>query len=407
MWKKQLLRGVGWVVGMRFVIRGLSFAKNIFLARLLSPDDFGAFAVAAITLSLLEILTETGINTVLIQKKEGMESLLPTAWIVSILRGFLIGLVLLILSPLVASYFNNPSALALLQLGSIVSVVRGFINPAIVTLVKDYQYKKEFALRSLTFLVDSGVAVILAYITQNPTSMLYGILAGAIFELLWSHLFVFPSVKLGFSKEIAGQILSKGKWMSLTGISDYLLQNGDTILVGRVLGPVSMGLYQVGYQLSVMPVSEVSSVLSKVVFPIFVKQQKDEMQSYFWKILLFTAALISLWSLILLLFGEYVVLFILGDKWLEAAPLVSVLGVLALVRSINLVFYAPLLALEKQKVVARIPSITVLIMVLTMYPLVVSYGVIGAAVSVIIGSIVSLVYAWYYLYRVFYNTDHD
>lgn len=407
MWRKQLIRGTSWVVGMRVVIRGLSFAKNIFLARLLSPDDFGAFAVAAITLSLLEILTETGINTVLIQKKDGFESLLPTAWIVSIFRGFLIGLVLFALSPLVASYFNNPDAQILLQLGSMVSVVRGFINPAIVTLVKEYQYKKEFVLRSLTFLVDSSVAVLLAYLTKNPTSMLYGILAGAIFELLWSHVFVSPRVKFGFSTQIAKNILSKGKWMSLTGISDYLLQNGDTIFVGRVLGPISMGLYQVSYQLSVMPVSEVSSVLSKVVFPVFVKQNMVEMKKYFWRILILTSVLVLAWSLLLILFGKYIVLFVLGEKWIEAVPLVSVLGILALLRSLNLVFYAPLLAMEMQKVVARIPTITVLVMVVSMYPLVATYGVIGAAVSVILGSMVSLIYAWYYLYRVFYNTSHD
>jgi O-antigen/teichoic acid export membrane protein len=370
-------------------------------------DDFGAFAVAAITLSLLEILTETGINTVLIQKKDGFESLLPTAWIVSIFRGFLIGLVLFALSPLVASYFNNPDARLLLQLGSMVSVVRGFINPAIVTLVKEYQYKKEFVLRSLTFLVDSGVAVLLAYLTKNPTSMLYGILAGAVFELLWSHIFVSPRVKFGFSTQIAKNILSKGKWMSLTGISDYLLQNGDTIFVGRVLGPISMGLYQVSYQLSVMPVSEVSSVLSKVVFPVFVKQNMVEMKKYFWRILILTTVLVLAWSLLLILFGKYIVLFVLGEKWIEAVPLVSVLGILALLRSLNLVFYAPLLAMEMQKVVARIPTITVLVMIVSMYPLVATYGVIGAAVSVILGSMVSLIYAWYYLYRVFYNTSHD
>ena len=70
---KDTMRGVGWVGGLRLITRIVSFARIAILARLLSPVQFGVFGIAMLVTALLEVLTETGINVILVQEKNDIK----------------------------------------------------------------------------------------------------------------------------------------------------------------------------------------------------------------------------------------------------------------------------------------------------------------------------------------------
>src|SRR3989304_6927891 len=112
---KKTLQGLSWSLGLRFIIRGFAVIRTIILARILLPEQFGAYGVATVTLAFLEMFTETGINVFLIQEKE-LSKYLDTAWVASILRGLIIGAIIVISAPFIASFFRSPQSLQLLQL---------------------------------------------------------------------------------------------------------------------------------------------------------------------------------------------------------------------------------------------------------------------------------------------------
>ena len=133
---KDTLKGVSWMGGLRATTRLFAFIKIAILARILSPSQFGLFGIALLILSLLETLTETGINIFLIQEKEELEKYNDTAWFVSIIRGALISGLIFIFAKLIVIFFRSPDAYSLLLLISLVPLLRGFINPAIVKYQK-------------------------------------------------------------------------------------------------------------------------------------------------------------------------------------------------------------------------------------------------------------------------------
>src|SRR3989344_3910848 len=141
------VRGVSWMGVLRASTRSLTFVKIVVLARFLSPNEFGLFGIAMLALAFLEIITETGINIFLIQEKADLKEYNNTAWVVSILRGVLMSLALFLFTPYIASFFNSPGAIQLLYLTSLVPLVRGFINPAVVRFQKELLFNKEFSLR--------------------------------------------------------------------------------------------------------------------------------------------------------------------------------------------------------------------------------------------------------------------
>ena len=64
---------------LRIAGRGITIAKTAILARILSPVDFGQFGAAALSLSLFEVLTETGVNQALIYSDNKVEELVNPA----------------------------------------------------------------------------------------------------------------------------------------------------------------------------------------------------------------------------------------------------------------------------------------------------------------------------------------
>ena len=115
------------------------------MARILLPEQFGAYAVALLALGLLEVITETGVNIVLIQE-QNVDDYVSSAWIVSIVRGVGIMLILLIGSPFIAGFFHSSQSLPLLYIIAIVPLLRGFINPAIVKFQKDLLFGRDFCI---------------------------------------------------------------------------------------------------------------------------------------------------------------------------------------------------------------------------------------------------------------------
>ena len=389
--------------GLRASTRVIAFVKIALLARILSPSEFGLFAIASLVLAFLEIVTETGINVFLIQEKERIENYLNTAWIVSIFRGILITLLLLISAPFISSFFKSEDSLNLLLLISLVPFIRGFINPALVKLQKELLFGKEFLFRFAIFSFDALVAITLSLTTGSAISLVWGLIAGVFLELILSYLLIKPYPKFVFEAVKAKRVISRGKWVTLAGIFDYLFREGDDIVVGRFLSVSSLGIYQMGYKISTLPITEVADVVIKVTFPVFVKisQERERLKRAFLKSLAAVSLIVIPFGIILFIFTQEIVLILLGEKWTEVEPILKVLAAFGVVRAITSTTYPLFLAVKKQQYVAILTLVGILGMTVSIIPLVRSYGVIGAGISALIGAIIVVPFAVFFTIKLF------
>ena len=117
---RDFLKGLGWIGFFRFGVKAIVFFKVIVAYRYLSPREVGLFGLAALALGLLEMLTETGINVVLVRDTRKISYYLDTAFIVSIVRGIAIGAVLLATAFFLPSFFRDPDLFPLLVLVSVI-----------------------------------------------------------------------------------------------------------------------------------------------------------------------------------------------------------------------------------------------------------------------------------------------
>lgn len=402
-YSKTAVKGVSWIGLLRFTTRIVSFLKTAILARILTPAQFGAYGIAALILSFLEILTETGVNVVLVQEKDTIDKYVSAAWVVSIIRGVIISILIFLAAPFIANFFNTQNSLQLLQLISIVPLFRGFINPAVVKFQKELQFNREFWYRFSIFTVDATTAMLFAYFTKSPASIVFGLIAGVLFEVILSFVVVSPLPKFSFEKSYMTKIIHRGKWVTLSGIFHYLFQNGDNIVVGKLLGSSSLGLYQLGYSLAILPISEVADVVSRVTFPLYTKiaEEKDRLQKAFIKTI-FVITLFTLpFGLLLFFFPKELVQIFFGEKWLGVVPALRVLAIFGVIRAISGFCATLFISIGKQEYVTIATFVSIGVLGITIIPFVLQFSIVGAAYSALLGSIIASFVYLYFTLKIF------
>lgn len=400
---KKAVKGFTWMGALRASTRLIAFIKIAVFARLLTPSQFGLFGIAALALAFLEIITETGINIFLIQGEGKLEEYLNTAWVVSIVRGLLIGLAMVLAAPIVSSFFGSPESYSLLLLISVVPVVRGFINPAIIKFQKSLEFNKEFLLRFSVYTFDAVIAVIIVFITRSADSLVFGLIAGSIGELILSFAVIKPRPKLAFEFKKVKKIVDRGKWVTGAVFFNYLFREGDDIMVGRLLNTASLGLYRVAYKISTLPITEVADVVIKVTFPVYVRISGDteRLKKAFIKSILGVAAVVIPFGFALFIFTEQIVLIILGKGWLGVVPIVKVLAAFGVFRALTSATNPLFFAVKKQQYVTAVTFAGIVGLALTIVPLIKAYGIVGAGISALIGSIAAVPVSLYFLLKLF------
>lgn len=404
-YKRDTIRGVSWLGAFRIVTRIMSFVRTAIVARILTPKDFGLFGIATITLSLIEVFTETGINIFLIQQKDEADKFISTAWIVSIIRGCLIGLLIYIFAPFISSFFHSSSSEILVRWMALVPLVRGFINPSVAKFIKDLEFHKEFIYRTAQFVVESLATLLFVLIRHDALSLVFGLIVGAMFEAGLSFLMAHPRPRFAFEKQLFRRVIHYGKWLTAAGIFDYLYQNADNIVVGRVLGTTSLGFYSMAYRISSVPISEFSDVFSRATFPVYAKISDDKARllSAFYKSLGMTTLLVAPVGIIFFFFPEFIVGILLGDQWLSVASVLRMLALFGVLRAISNLSTGLFYSINRQDVVTKTTFISLVGLLIPIVPLVSLWGIWGAASSALIGTVVAYPVIIYYLYQLFYK----
>jgi len=400
---KTTIVGAWWIGALKVFSRSSSILRTLVIARILSPSQFGVFGIATLMLSLIETLTETGINVVLVQKKEKIEEYISTAWIISIGRGLLIFLVIFLSAGFVSTFFKSNEARNLLILISLVPLIRGFINPAVAKFQKELNFKKEFFYRISVVIVETLISLLLVIITKDPISLVWALVGGAVFEVIISFMIVKPRPTLSFDKNIFKDIFSHSKWITSSGIFSYLFANGDNIVVGRLLGTSSLGIYDMAYTIALLPTTELAEVVAKVTFPVYVQFAEDRkrlMRAYMKTTL--AIALVTLPLVLLFVFfpSELIRIF-LGEKWIEASGALQVMSVFAFIAAVfspsGSIFYA----VKKQKYNFFISVLAFVVMIALIFPLIQSFGIVGAGIAATLGSLSTLPLLLFFLYKIF------
>lgn len=390
---QRAVRSGFWVFSLRIVQQLFSLARLVILARILAPHDFGLLGIALLTMATLETFSQTGFQAALIQKKEDIKSHLDAAWTVLILRGFILFVILYLIAPYAATFFNAPEAKPIIQVIGFAILLQAFTNIGVIYFQKELEFNKEFIYQFAGTLADFIVAVSAVLILRNVWALVFGLLAGNFARFVVSYL-IHPyrphlSRDLGKAKELFGF----GKWILGSSILVFLITQGDDIFVGKLLGATALGFYQLAYRISNMPATEITHVISQVTFPAYSKLQDNipKLREAYLKVLLVTAFLsFPIAGLIFVLAPDFTKIF-LGEKWMPMVPAMQVLVLAGLIRSIMATTGPVFEAVGKPEIATKWQVVRLIALGASIYPLTSLWEILGASVAVFLSNLTSAV----------------
>jgi O-antigen/teichoic acid export membrane protein len=387
---QRAVKGGFWVFSLRITQQVFSSVRLIILARILAPSDFGLMGIALLMMSTLETFSQTGFQQALIQKKDA-ESYLNSVWTISIIRGLLLFTILFFIAPYAAIFFKAPQAKPIIRVIGFVLLLQGFTNIGVIYFQKELEFNKQFLYQLSGTLADFVVAVSSVLILGSVWALVFGLMASAVVTMVASYL-IHPyrphlSKDLGGAKELFGF----GKWILGSSILVFLATQGDSIFVGKLLGIVALGFYQMAYRISNTPATEIVQVVSQVTFPTYSKLQDNlpKLREAFLKVLQLTSFVsIPLAGGIFILGPDFTRIF-LTPKWMPMVPVMQVLVFAGLVRSIG---STPIFSsVGKPKIETKWQMVRLLVLVAFIYPLTVRWEILGTAVAVFLSILVSTI----------------
>ena len=389
---KQTITGFSWqgiLLGLTMVITTL---KLMVLTRLLDQHDFGIFSLVAIVLGLSEAVTQTGINVTLVQSKQSIAYFLDTAWVIAIARGCIIAGIMIAMGLGMSIWYDEPSLFLWISCAAAVPLIKGFINPAIISYYKELEFFKDALYRLSLVVVESVAIIVIALFTRSVSSFILGMITAALFEVALS-LFLFSlKPKFIFLRSRAESIFYHAKGLSIAASLAYLADTLDTFLVGKLLGVAQLGSYQNGYALTHKPTYGIAQALSHSTFPIFSKfnHTPARLRRAYFRSTGVLILLLCIPAVPFIFFPDLLVSIVFGPQWMEVAPLLPWLVGAGIVHAVFTVSYTVLITLEKYRLLNWHRASILLIFVPLVLFLAQQYGLVGAAAAVFLARVCTL-----------------
>lgn len=384
--EEQAIQSGIWATGINLGDRALQLLKIAILARLLSPKAFGLLGIALLVLSALRRFSTLGFDEALVQhENENVDSYLSTAWIMKIVRGVAIALVAFSAAPYLADFFNEPRSEFLIKTIAAANILLAMQNPAIVYFRKNLDFHKEFMYKMSARLADIIVAVGVAFIYRSVWALAAGIIASNFVQFSLSYVILNYRPKLEFNISHAKEMFEFGKWMFAEAVLIFLYLEGDDAFIGWFFTVTTLGFYQIAYRYSNAPATEVTEIIGRVAFPAYSKLQDDisKLREGVYKTVKFSTIISFPMSAGIIVIAPQFVPVVLGEQWLEAIPMMQLLGLWGGLRAFGSNFGSVFKAVGRPDYSTKLMMVRVSIVAVSIYPAARFFGVLGV-ISVII-----------------------
>lgn len=324
-----LVSGIAWTVVLRWLAKAVSWTATLYVARVLSPADFGVVAMATVPIGLARLMGDFGLEAILVQNRAlGPADLAALASTALVLAGALAALFIALARP-ISWYFREPAVAAIVVVLSVTFVTDALQLLPRASLQRDLRFQTLAWLNGLQAAIGALVLAGLAALSFGYWALALNTVVTAL--AMTVVLYALRPFRLGWPRQLGSlgaplaagwrMIVSRGAWYGYTSL--------DSTLAGRMLGKDSLGVYGFAMTFASLPETEVSSMVSRVVPGVFsaIQDNPPELRRYF---LLLTEGISYLtlpMALGLALTADDFVLAALGPKWTAVILPLQILSV--------------------------------------------------------------------------------
>ena len=325
--KEKTARGLLWGGLSNGVQQILNLVFGIFLARMLTPADYGMVGMLSVFTVIATALQESGFTAALVNKRETRHEDYNAVFWFSIGMSFCLYILLFASAPLIADFYHKPELTPLARYLFLGFVLSGMGTAHSAWLFKHLMVKQR-TISQITALVISGcVGITMAH---NGCSY-WGIATQNLVYVTVTTLFYWyfaswtPSININLSP--LRSMLGFSSRILVTNMFSHVNYNMFSIILGRYYPTRDVGFYDQAYKWSSMGGLFILGMINSVAQPVLAEVANDRkrQQHIFRKLMIFTIAVSFPLMLGIGLMAEELVNLFLTDKWTGTIPLLRLL----------------------------------------------------------------------------------
>lgn len=389
-------RGLGWSTTSNLVLRIGNFTMSLIMARLIAPDQFGLFAVALTTWSILGTLAEFGLGTDLVRARD-FSGRAPTVASVGLITSGLLALGMAVAAGPIAGAFKSPESAPVIQVMAISLLIFGFSIVPAAYLQREIRQRTLFAVNGCGLVVSAVTMSTFALLGYGPMALALGQVASQLAIVVGLYVTTRLPFRLAFDQGIAKESVSFCLPLAAANLLSWLLLSIDNLVVSRMLGPTQLGLYALAFNISSWPMNAIGQSIRVVALPAFSRLDSAAHRS---------RALVTangpLWAVSLMMgtvlatLAAPIVVLLYGERWAGAAVALVGLGLFGALRVAFDLIATFLIAVGATRAVLAVQVWWLVTMVPIMWLAIERFGLAGAGWAHLIVGVVFVLPAYLY-----------
>jgi O-antigen/teichoic acid export membrane protein len=375
---KRVAKSAAWMVMKRLAFKAIGLISTLILVRLLAPEAFGLAAIASTAYDALNTVSDFSFGLALVKMKNPTRAHYDSAWTLTVMRGFAIGGAMFLTAPWIADAMREPRLIDITRVMALYPVLWGFENIGLIEFQRDLRFDRLFVYDVMGKVAGFAVVIPAAMILHNAWAVVLGTIAPKLVQIPASY--IMHPYRPRFSFAAGGELLNFSKWLFATNVL-YLTNNYMiTILIGRIGGAGSVGLFRTAEQIGILPVSEVAAPIRGPMYAGYAKVLHDgeRLRRHVVDGLSLTLMIIMPLSIGIVLTAKLVEQVALGADWKGAAPYIQVCALYALFEGIGEFTHNLYIVKDRQRRFVEIMTATVLARVALVVWAGFTYGVLWA-----------------------------
>jgi lipopolysaccharide exporter len=373
--------GALWVVASNLLLRFANIFLTAVIAHILSPNDFGVFAVALTAYAIVSSIGELGVSACLIRADLNIDSLAPTVSTISVLSSAILAGVMAAFATPIAAALGSAAAAGPIRVMALPVLLVGVFAVPTSQMVRDFKQSKLFLANAISFVPSTALLIILAKSGSGAMAFAW---SRAVGQLVVGCVLIVVAPRHywpGLSRSALSILFRFGLPLAGANFVNYVLLNVDYAFVGHLLHAAALGAYVLAFNVASWPSSVLGTVINSVSMPAFsrVKHDPDLLKNSIMTSVRAVSLIVLPMCGIMMVLAHPLVLTLYGAKWAASANVLVVLSLYGAVSIICLLFANMLAGLGRSKFLLGIQLIWLGTLVPAMALGVHFDGIVGAA----------------------------
>ncbi|MCH5243097.1 MAG: lipopolysaccharide biosynthesis protein [Muribaculaceae bacterium] len=326
--RQQLKSGVFYTALAKYSGIVVSLGVTAVLSRLLTPEDFGVIAVATVIIVFFSVFSDMGLSSAIVQKRNLTTEDYRSLFSYTVYTGIILAAIFFGASWIIADIYDDRQLIPICQILSAQILFQTWNIVPNGLLLHDKQFKFIGIRTFVIQLILAGISIGAAFLGLGVYTLLINPVGGALLGFILNYMkrpskFVFNPTFISV-KKVAGY----SGYTFAFSLVNYFVRNLDKLLVGKVLGLNLLGYYEKSYRLMLLPVQNLTFVITPVLHPILADFQNNikEQWNKYAKLLRILALVGFPLSAFLYFSANDLVLIIFGSQWVPSVPVFQILS---------------------------------------------------------------------------------